>query len=287
MIKIRPLWKGAVSFGLVYVPVKLYTATEKKDIKFNFLHEKCKTPVQYRRYCPYCRSEVPLEEIVRGYEHEKGKYVVLREEDLERMTETGRGRSIEILDFVDLAEIDPIYYEKAYYLAPGDGGAKVYELLKKAMDESGKVAVARVLIRSRETLAAIRVSGDILVMSTMHYPDEIRKADMLPEMNYQVNLHENEVKMAVSLVNSLSTDFRPEKYTDPYRQGLMEVIQAKIAGEAIETPAKPETGKVVDLMEALKASIELAKEERGEPVKAGKEAEETGTVKKGARRKTS
>lgn len=292
----RPLWKGAVSFGLVYVPVKLYAATEQKDIRFNYLHEKCKTPVQYRRFCPYCQSEVPMEEIVRGYEYEKGKYVVFKEEDFEKLPGTGGGRNIEIMDFVDLAEIDPIYFEKAYYLSPGDGGAKVYELLKRAMNETGKVAVARVVIRSRETLAALRVSGNTLVMSTMHYPDEIRQADVLPEMNYQVNLHENEVKMAVSLISSLSAEFRPEKYTDTYRQGLMEMIQAKIAGEAIETPAKPETGKVVDLMEALKASIDLAREERdkkaeavnkGKTVKEAKAVKEAKTAKTTARRKTS
>lgn len=286
----RSMWKGAVSFGLVYVPVKLYAATEQKDIRFNYLHEKCKTPVQYRRFCPYCQSEVSMEEIVRGYEYEKGKYVVLKEDDFEKLEETGGGRNVEILDFVDLAEIDPIYFEKAYYLAPGDGGAKVYELLKRAMNETGKVAVARVVIRSREALAALRVSGNTLVMSTMHYPDEIRQANALPEMNYQVNLHENEVKMAVSLISSLSAEFRPEKYTDTYRQGLMEVIQAKIAGEAIETPAKPETGKVVDLMEALKASIDLAREERDRQVKAANgagAAKEVKAAKTAARRKTS
>lgn len=286
----RSMWKGAVSFGLVYVPVKLYTATEQKDIRFNYLHEKCKTPVQYRRFCPYCQSEVSMEEIVRGYEYEKGKYVVLKEEDFEKLEETGGGRNIEILDFVNLAEIDPIYFEKAYYLAPGDGGAKVYELLKRAMNETGKVAVARVVIRSREALAALRVSGNTLVMSTMHYPDEIRQVSALPEMNYQVNLHENEVKMAVSLISSLSAEFSPEKYTDTYRQGLMEVIQAKIAGEAIEMPAKPETGKVVDLMEALKASIDLAREERDRQAKVVKGAgapKEAKAKKTAARRKTS
>lgn len=291
----RPLWKGAVSFGLVYVPVKLYAATEQRDIRFNYLHEKCKTPVQYRRFCPYCQSEVPMEEIVRGYEYEKGKYVVFKEEDFEKLAGTGVGRNIEILDFVDLAEIDPIYYEKAYYLSPGDGGAKVYELLKRAMNETGKVAVARVVIRSREAMAALRVSGNTLVMSTMHYPDEIRQADVLPEMNYQVNLHENEIKMAVSLISSLSAEFRPEKYTDTYRQGLMEMIQAKIAGEAIETPAKPETGKVVDLMEALKASIDLARGERdkqaavneAKKVKEAKAVKDVKAAKTTARRKTS
>ncbi len=279
----RPLWKGAVSFGLVFVPVKLYAATEKKDIRFNYLHEKCKTPVQYRRFCPYCETEVPMDEIVRGYEYEKGKYIVLQEEDFGKPATAG-GKNIEILDFVDLTEIDPVYYEKAYYLAPGDGGARVYELLKQAMSETGKVAVARVIIRSREALAAIRASGNTLVLSTMHFPDEIRQANVLPELNYNVNLQENELKMAVNLINSLSSNFQPEKYSDTYRQGLMEIIQAKIAGEETAAPAKPEAGKVVDLMEALKASIDLAREERGRP--AGSKTE-TPAVKRAGRRKTS
>ncbi len=284
----RPLWKGAVSFGLVYVPVKLYAATEHKDIRFNYLHQKCKTPIQYRRYCPHCQREVPMEEIVRGYEYEKGSYVIMADEDFE-VTGGGGGRNINIMDFVNLADIDPIYFEKAYYLAPGEGGAKVYELLKRAMSETGKVAVARVVIRSRESLAALRVSGNTLVMSTMHYPDEVRQAAALPELNYQVNLHENEVKMAVSLINSLSAEFQPEKYNDTYREGLMEIIQSKIAGEEITTPARRETGKVVDLMEALKASIDLAKEERvaDRQAKKSKSMKESKVKKETSRRKTS
>jgi DNA end-binding protein Ku len=274
----RPIWKGAISFGLVFVPVKLYAATEKKDIKFNFLHEKCNTPVRYQRLCPYCGVEVPREEIVRGYEYEKGKYVVFKNGELDQIAPSGGKKNIEIMDFVDLVEIDPVYYEKAYYLVPVDGGMKAYELLKKAMGDTGKVAVARIVMRSRETLAVLRVNGNSLIMNTMHYPDEIRQAGVLPEMNYQVNLHENEVKMAVNLVSSLSADFRPEKYTDTYRQGLIEVIQAKIAGETVKVPAEPEAGKVVDLMEALKASIELAEKERDRQVQSGKKSELTNNI---------
>jgi len=274
----RAIWKGAVSFGLVYVPVKLYAATESRDIKFNYLHEKCKTPIEYRRWCPSCETEVPMEEIVRGYEYEKGRYVVIQDDDFEKAGPRS-GRNIEILDFVNLTDIDPIYYDKAYYLAPGDGGAKVYELLRRAMFDAGRVAVSRVVIRSRQALAAIRAGAGSLVMSTMHYPAEIREADSLPEMNYRVVLHDNEVKMAVNLIDSLAADFRPEKYNDTYREHLMETIQARIAGEAVEVPPQPDTGRVVDLMEALKASIELAKEERHKgQAKTGKTA---------ARRKTS
>ncbi|AQS59376.1 Ku protein [Desulforamulus ferrireducens] len=257
----RPMWKGAVSFGLVYVPVKMYAATEKKNVKFNFLHDKCKTPIQNRRYCPYCDTEVSNEEIVRGYEYEKGKYVVMKDEDFENLPSEG-SKSINIVDFVDLAEIDPIFYDKGYYLAPGDGGQKVYELLKRAMLETGKVAVAKVVIRNKESLAALRVADGVLSISTMYYPDEVRNPKTIPELDYNVELHDNELKMAVNLINNLSSEFRPEKYTDEYRQQLMEVIQAKIAGEEVEAVPTAQTDKVVDLMSALKASIDLAKQER-------------------------
>ncbi|MCL6612194.1 MAG: Ku protein [Peptococcaceae bacterium] len=257
----RPLWKGAVSFGLIFVPVKMYAATEKKDVRFNFLHEKCKTPIQYRKYCPYCGTEVPAEEVVRGYEYEKGKFVIMKEEDFERLPGE-QTRSVEILDFVDLAEIDPIYYDKAYYLAPGEGGQKVYELLKRAMDISKKVAVGRVVIRSKEALAVVRVAGDALVMSTMFYPDEVRSPKLIEELGYKADLHENEVKMAVKLVENLSSRFDPEKYTNRYREALMEAIQGKITGREFEVPADPGAAKVVDLMSALKASIDLAQNRR-------------------------
>ena len=291
----RSMWKGAISFGLVYVPVKMYAATEQKDIRFNYLHAGCKNPVQYKRYCPHCETEVTMDEIVRGYEYEKGKYVVLTEEEFARDKAGGPGKSIEILDFVDLAEIELIYYQKSYYLAPADGGARVYELLKKAMDETGKVAIARVVIRTRESLAAIRVSDRAIVMSTMYYPDEIRQQDRLAELNYDVDLHDHELKMAVNLINSLSAQFQPEKYTDTYRQGLMDKIQAKIAGDVIETPARPEGGKVVDLMEALQASINMAQAERKEKKTATRERESKASVggakkaaaKSQARKKTS
>lgn len=258
----RPIWKGAVSFGLVYVPVKMFAATEKKDVKFNYLHAGCHTPIQYRRYCPACERDVPAEEIVRGYQYEKGRYVVLREEDLEALPVDG-AHNVEILDFMDLSGIDPIYYDKAYYLAPAAGGEKVYELLKRAMQETGKAAVARVAIRSKVSLAVLRVTGEALSMSTMFYPDEVRDAGGIEEMHYRVELHENEINMAVSLIESLSAPFEPQKYTDTHRQALMELIQARVAGEAVVAPAAPEAAKVVDLMEALKASIDQAQSKRG------------------------
>ncbi|MDI6709138.1 MAG: Ku protein [Thermoanaerobacterales bacterium] len=257
----RPIWKGALSFGLVYIPVKLYPATEKKEVRFHYLHRECHTPVQYRRWCPVCDTEVPLSDIVRGYEYEKGRYVVIEEQELAAAPADG-GRSVSLLDFVDLAEIDPVYYEKSYYLVPAEGGQKAYELLREAMAETGKVAVARVAIRTRESLAVVRVKNRALVMSTMLYPDEVRNPQLLPELDYQVQLHDNERKMAQSLVESLAAPFDPARYPDRRREALLEIIRAKVAGEAVVTPRPAETARVVDLVEALKESIARAKEER-------------------------
>lgn len=280
----RTIWKGAISFGLVHVPVKLYTATERKEIKFNYLHEKCKTPIRYERFCPTCETEVPQEQIVRGYEYEKGRYVIMREADFENLP-VDTARSVNIVDFVDLKEIDPVFFDKSYYLAPGDGGQKAYELLKQAMEKTGKIAIAKVAIRSKESLAAIRVYKSALVMETMFYPEEIRNVDLLPELQYEVKLHENEIKMAENLIVSLSETFAPDKYHNEYRQALMEVIQAKVAGEEIEIAPRPETGKVVDLMEALKASIQLAKEEKERGKEKAREGKKAKTAK--SSRKTS
>lgn len=265
----RNLWKGAISFGLVHVPVKLYSATERKDIKFNYLHERCKTPIKYEKICPTCNTEVPMEEIVKGYEYEKGKYVIISDEDLENIpVETTK--TVEILNFVDYREIDPIFFDKSYYLSPGDGGQKAYELLKQSMEDAGKVAVAKVVIRSKESLAVIRVYQNSLLMETMFYPDEVRPTQLLPELNYQVKINDNEVKMATNLINSLTESFNPEKYENNYRNALNELIQAKITGEEIEVAPRVEEGKVVDLMEALKASIELAKKQKDKEKETGK-----------------
>lgn len=257
----RNIWKGAISFGLVTIPIKLYTATEVKDIKFNFLHRECKTPIKYEKVCPICKTEVNSTDLVRGYEYERGRYVVIEEEDLEKIP-LSTLKSIEILDFVDLQEIDPIYYVKSYYLAPGELGTKPYQLLLEAMRNTGRIAIARVVLRQKESLAILRVYHNCLVMETIFYPDEIRATSLIPELNYDVQLHDNELKMAVSLIENLSAKFQPEKYQNNYRQALMELIQAKISGEEIVEPARPDSTKVVDLMEALKASIEAAKKDK-------------------------
>lgn len=258
----RTLWKGAVSFGLVNIPVGMYVATEKKDIRFNYLHQACMTPVEYRKYCPRCEKEISGEEIVRGYEYQKGSYVVINEEDLERIP-LENTKTIDILDFVNLSQVDPIYFDKSYYLEPAPGGEKAYTLLIEAMQQSAKVALARVVIRSKQSLAALRVKDRYLLMETLFFPDEIRSPESLSHGLESSRLHENELKMAVSLIENLSTDFDPSKYHNQYRQALWEMIEAKIAGQEITSPEPmPDTGKVVDLMEALKASIQLAEKNR-------------------------
>lgn len=250
----RTLWKGAISFGLVNVPVKLYTATENKDIKFNYLHDKCKTPIKYERRCPTCDVEVSSEEIVWGYEYQKGQYVVLKEEDFAKIPDDN-SKTVDIIDFVDLSEIDPIYFEKSYFLEPSQGGEKAYALLRKAMQDTGKIAVAKVKIRTKESLAVLRVYQNILMMETIFYPDEIRSASGLTGIQTAPPIHENEIKMANNLISNLSSHFDPGKYTDKYREHLMELIQTKIAGGEIAETTPRETGKIIDLMEALRASI--------------------------------
>lgn len=273
---VRTLWKGAVSFGLVNIPIKMYVATERKDIKFNFLHKECMTPIQYRKFCPNCDREIASEEIVRGYEYQKGSFVVINEEDLERIPLEST-KTIDILDFVDLAQVDPVYFDKTYYLEPSAGGEKAYTLLIEAMSQTGKVAIAKVIIRSKQTLAALRVKDQVLIMETIFWPDEIRSPSSLNLGVDRAKLHDNEIKMAVSLIENLSTNFEPSKYQDEYRQALWEMIESKIVGKEVVTAAPAaDRGNVVDLMEALKASVKLAEETRNtdqanpEPKNAGR-----------------
>lgn len=257
----RSLWKGAISFGLVNIPVKLYVATEKKDLKFRYLHRECMTPIQYEKHCPTCNREITSEEIAHGYEYQKGQFVVINEEDLEQLP-LEKNRSIDILDFVDIKHVDPIFFDKSYYLEPAEGGFKPYFLLIKAMESTGKTAIARLVIRTKESLAAIRVKEGVLVLATMFFPDELRSPQGLNLPTEQVKIHENETKMAISLVENLSIDFNPEKYHNQYRKALREMVEARIAGKEIAIAPPPTPDNVVDLMEALKQSVKLAEQER-------------------------
>lgn len=257
----RSIWAGVLSFGLVNIPVKVYPATENKDFKFHFLHKKCHSPITYVKRCPICNEDVTQEEIVRGYEYARGQYVVLSPEELEELP-LPTTRAIEISDFVNLEEIDPIYFSRPYYLAPAEGGQKAFALLHRAMSDTGKVALAKVALRQRESLVAIRVYRRAFVLETMLYADEIRRLETVPELDYPEQLDSRELEMAVHLVESLSAPFEPAKYEDNYRKALEEAIAGKIAGREVAVAPAPAPAKVVDLMEALRASIERAEAER-------------------------
>ncbi|NLB87905.1 MAG: Ku protein [Syntrophomonadaceae bacterium] len=259
------------------MPIKMYVATEKKDIKFNYLHKECMSPIQYRKFCPHCDKEIESSDIVRGYEYQSGSYVIINEEDLDRIPlETTK--TIDILDFVSLDQVDPIYFDKTYYLEPSAGGEKAYTLLIEAMKATNKIAIAKVLIRSKQSLAALRTKDNILIMETIFYPDEIRSPTSLATGVEKEKLHDNEIKMAVSLIENLSTDFDPAKYEDEYRKALWEIIEAKIVGKEIISPtptAQPDN--VVDLMEALKESVKLAEANKEKEKKSRKTTRKTKT----------
>lgn len=271
------MWKGAISFGLVNIPVSMYVATENKDITFNYLHKECMSPIKYQKLCPRCEREVGSADIVRGYEYEKGRYVVISPEDFDRIRQENI-KTVDILDFVSLTQVDPIYFDKSYYLEPAPEGEKAYTLIVEAMQKTRKIAIAKVFIRSRQSLVAIRVKDNILVMETIFYSDEVRSSQTLNLGLDPSRLHDNEIKMAVSLIDNLSTDFEPARYEDDYRQALREIIEARIAGQDIVSPAPvPEKDNMVNLLEALKTSVKLAEENRKPS------AQKTGGARKKAR----
>jgi DNA end-binding protein Ku len=256
----RSIWRGAISFGLVNVPVKLYSAVSKKNVQFNQLHEKDSSRIRMKRFCADEDIEVPYEEIVKGYEISPGRYVVITPEELEAL-DPKKTRTIDIEDFVDLDEIDPLFYEHPYYLAPDTGAAKPYRLLLEALKATNKVAIARVVIRSKEYLTAIRPAGDVLTMETMLFSDELIDPDDIEELpDEDVRATEREVDMARQLIDSLSTDFEPEKYRDEYRDRVLDLIERKAEGQEVAVTAEPEEPAAVpDLMAALEASLAAAK----------------------------
>lgn len=253
----RSMWKGAISFGLVNIPVRMYAATQDKSISFNYLHAKCHTPIRYAKMCPTCNQEVTQEEIVRGYEFANGQYVVLTEEDFQSLP-LPTSRAVEIVDFIDLNEIDPIYYEKSYYLEPGDGALKPYSLLRQAMLESGKVAVAQIAIRSRESMCCLRVYRNTLTLATMHYPDEVRPVTELAGTAEAPAVSPAELQMAIKLIEGLAAPFNPAKYQDNYREALYAIINTKAAGNLLHNVPNPSPAQtqVADLMAALEASLQ-------------------------------
>ncbi|WP_219833951.1 Ku protein [Paenibacillus sp. R14(2021)] len=252
------VWKGAVSFGLVHVPVKMFSATEDKDISMKLIHRTCGSNVSYIRKCPTCEVEVEWDDIVKGYEYEKGRYVLFEKDELEQLSGEVT-KTINILDFVALEEIDPVYFQKTYYLSPDQAGSNAYNLLLEAMRQSGRIGIAKVSIRSKSSLAAIRIIDDCLAMETIFYPDEIRPVSLVPGLPESVNVNEKELMMARMLIEQLSTPFEPAKYTDDYRTRLMDLIQHKITGEEVSIAPEQQRTNVLDLMAALQASLEAVK----------------------------
>lgn len=266
----RTIWKGAISFGLVNVPIRLFTATSKKNIKFRLLHRECHTPINTVRHCPKCDKDVYYNELVKGYEYENNKFVILHDEDFDNIPVKST-KTIDIVDFVKLEEIDPVYYIKTYYLAPAEGGEKPYLLLKKALKETRKVAISKITIRNKESMAVVRVMDDILAMETMFFANEVKASTELgvAQIEEKIKVEDKEERLAVEIVNNLTAEFNADKYTDEYREELMKIIRKKVEGEEIEIPEtiQPEN-KVIDLMEKLKASVEAS--EKKEPEKSPK-----------------
>lgn len=262
----RSIWKGAISFGLVTIPVKLYSATEQKDVTFHQVRRSDGSRIKYKRVAATDGEEVAYGDIAKGYELGNGETVVLTDEDFKDLPLT-TNRAIDVLQFVPLEELDPIFFEKSYYLEPDKAGTKPYVLLRDALEQSGKVAIVKIALRNRESLAALRVREGVFVLETMLWPDEVRAPDF-GFLDEDVEVRPQELAMAGSLIETLSGEFDPSEYKDEYREALQAVIEAKIEGREIVQPAEaqPTAGTVVDLMAALRASVEAAK--KGKPVEA-------------------
>lgn len=260
----RPVWSGTISFGLVAIPVKLFNAVRRQSVSFNQLDERNLARIRYRKVNDETGEEVTDEHIVKGYEISKGRYVIVDPDELEPFIPVAT-KSVDLEEFVDLDDIDPLYFDAAYHLAP-DGPPKPYVLLARAMEASGKVAIGRFVMRNKQYTAAIRAEGGRLVMSTLVYADEVVDPADIEELQGldEVEVNTKEVAMAESLVDSLAADFEPEKYHDEYREEVMALIQMKADGEEFEVPeVAAEKPKVVDIMAALEASVAAAKEARG------------------------
>lgn len=271
----RPTWSGAVSFGLVNVPVKLYTAATSRDIRFNQLHEEDGGRIQQKRFCTIDGEEVAADQLVKGYEIAPDRYVTITQEELEGL-DPKASRSIEIEEFVDLAQIDPVYFENSYYLVPDKNAGRAYALLLRAMEDTQKVALGRVVMRNKQYLVALRPAGDALSMATLYYADEVvPKSNLDGLSDAAVEVNERELGMARQLIESLATDFEPAKYRDEHRERILSLIDQKATGEEIVAPkVEDEAPKVVDLMAALEASIAAAKARAAAPPAAAESAGE-------------
>jgi DNA end-binding protein Ku len=254
----RAIWKGSISFGLVNIPIALYPATRREELKFRLLRKDDLSPVNYKRVAEKDGKEVPWNQIVKGYEYEKGKYVVLKEEDFQRV-DLEATQTVDIQDFVEGEEIDPMFFYKPYYLEPQKGGDKAYALLRDSLKDSGKVGIAKVVIKTRQYLAGVKPEDGVLVLELMHFADELADTEKL-HVPKKTEIGKRELNMAKSLIDSMSSKWNPEKYKDDYREALMEVIEEKVeaGGKGIEEkPRKaPKPTKVIDLVSVLQKSLD-------------------------------
>ena len=267
----RAIWTGAISFGLVNVPVRMYSAIDEHKLHFNYIHEKDGSRIGYEKVCKTEGKSVPDDEIVKAFEWEKGEFVPMRDEDFERAQEDTY-KAIDIRDFVDYEEIDAIFFERTYYLGPQEGAEKVYALLVRAMEDSGRAAIAKYVMRDRQNLGCLRVADGVLLLEKMYFADEIRPAGDLKPKVKKGEVDKREVEMAQALIDKLYGPFKPEQYEDTYRDTLCDIIKAKRAGETIEEPEPEQPKAAPDLMEALKASLEQADN-------GGKKKKSSGTKK--------
>ncbi len=252
----KALWSGNITFGLVNIPVKLYGAIHRADISFHLLHKKCSTPINYEKHCPTCNIHLEIEDIVRGYEYEKGRFVILTEEEIEIPFKDSK--NIEILKFVELKEIDPVYLERSYYLQPAEGAERAYALLRIVMKKTGRVGIVRFVLRERQHLGILRIFNDTLTIQSLFYADEIVKPDFLniPE---RIHIDEKEIELAEELLRHYIGRFNINDYRDEYREELMKIIKSKITGKEIKIAPRKEVEKVANLMDALKKSLERKK----------------------------
>lgn len=268
----RSLWKGSINFGLVHIPVKMYKAASGKDLRFRELHDADNTPLQQKRVCPLDGEEVPREHIVKGFEVGPEQFVIIKKEELEAL-EQGEAHTIKIETFVDLAEVDPVYFENSYYVTPDKGAARAYALLLAAMQDANKAAIARVVLRQKQHLVLLRGAGDAIAMSTLYYQDEVLAQDKLDDLPRDIRPEKRELDMAKQLIASLTQEFNPEQYHDEYRERVLEMIEKKAEGKKVTVPrAKKDTAKVIDLVSALQASLNASKKTPAEKPATSKQA---------------
>ncbi len=285
----RSLWSGAISFGLVNVPVKLVTAVREKTVHFHMLSADGKCRLRRKLYCPETGEEYDFKDAGRGFEVAPDQYVLVQDEELDKLKPEA-GRSIEITDFIDLAAIDPIYYERTYHLLPGEGGARGYALLLHAMADSGKVAIATFVMRQKQYLAAIRPVGRVLTLHTMHYADEVTAADEIAdELPDEAEVNDKELKVAERLIDALASDFEPERYHDEYREAVEHLIEAKAEGEelVLTETAEPAEQKVTSLMDALEKSLAEARMPKAAKEAAGGSPKKSTSKKKSSKSSSS